>query len=649
MKASLVRVVIVIVFIAHALFYIVALGYDAVDDAYISFRYAQNAILGYGLVFNPGERVEGFTNFLWTALMIPVVGAGLDVGRVSILLGILFALGTLWLTVRLARSLELPRWVGWLAALLLAVDGSFAIWSVSGLETALFAFLLTAGATLYILEQRAIVPQGDPSGTIAATASETDRHRLNSRRPAIRPSVGRNLFTQFPPSAIIFALAAMTRPEAAAVFALTAAHQFAWRLGSELRRTLSPSSRPVKTAGARWSLLRMLPPGDIMRGVTFSALFVPYWLLRWRYYHSFFPNSFYAKVAPGGPLAQLERGWHYVTQFVDVHLGWWILLPALVALIVASVRYFRNREVESGERVSRVLFGLSYFALVVVAYGAYIVYVGGDWSVGRFFVPVLPLAYLMIAAGLGDVYRWVMGLSFRAAGPAMSAGEHSEVEKSQTNPNWISRSAAQNDVTAREVFARSDLSRSPTTGIASRRTLAMTGPVLKHPPGEWKSRNDSGPVRGTKYAAVLVAVALLAALAFASSWNGEYGIFVRGFDAATATEARETMGRWLKANVPPGTLIAVDAAGQVPYFSGLPAIDMFGINDLHIGRLSVPTLGEGTPGHEKFDLAYIIARAPRFVVIYGTLFDTVSEYRRAAVQWTGDEEFKKFLTLYERK
>ncbi|MEO5618208.1 MAG: hypothetical protein ABIS67_10585, partial [Candidatus Eisenbacteria bacterium] len=40
----------------------------AQDDAYISFRYARNLLRGEGLVFNVGERVEGYTNFLWTVL-----------------------------------------------------------------------------------------------------------------------------------------------------------------------------------------------------------------------------------------------------------------------------------------------------------------------------------------------------------------------------------------------------------------------------------------------------------------------------------------------------------------------------------------------------------------------------------------------------
>ena len=36
------------------------------DDAFISFRYARNLVRGNGLVFNVGEAVEGYTNFLWT-------------------------------------------------------------------------------------------------------------------------------------------------------------------------------------------------------------------------------------------------------------------------------------------------------------------------------------------------------------------------------------------------------------------------------------------------------------------------------------------------------------------------------------------------------------------------------------------------------
>lgn len=41
------------------------------DDAFISYRYAENFFNGHGLVFNPGERVEGYSNLLYTLLMVP--------------------------------------------------------------------------------------------------------------------------------------------------------------------------------------------------------------------------------------------------------------------------------------------------------------------------------------------------------------------------------------------------------------------------------------------------------------------------------------------------------------------------------------------------------------------------------------------------
>ena len=50
------------------------------DDAYISYRYALNLVEGRGLVFNPGEYVEGYTNLLWTLL----VAGGLALGLIAI-------------------------------------------------------------------------------------------------------------------------------------------------------------------------------------------------------------------------------------------------------------------------------------------------------------------------------------------------------------------------------------------------------------------------------------------------------------------------------------------------------------------------------------------------------------------------------------
>jgi len=507
---------------AHALFYFGVLGYDAVDDAFISFRYAQNAVRGIGLVFNPGERVEGFTNFLWTAAMIPLEAARADVGRASMVLGVLFALATMWLVTRFAAHVHAPKDAGLLAAFLLAADGSFVLWAVSGLETPLFGFLIFAGALLYVREQ-------------------AFDEKPKTKDEEIRWSSIRRLPSPFPFSGIFFALAGMTRPEGLMVFAITVAHQAAWRILAERRLFV-------------WR--------DVLRVIAFGLIFAPYWAGRWFYYKSFLPNSFHAKVSASGPAAQIERGWRHLSQFVSVHLSWVITVPPLVA-IFNSLHKIKNQSFWTPR-----LFWISYLTALLVPYCAYIVYVGGDWSVGRFFAPLMPMFYLGFSTGVVEIWQWLVD--------------------------------------------------------------------------KWGQLGSQVSIR-------LCITALILLIAGASSGMGEYGIYSRGFDAGKATLARKTMGTWLKQNVTPGTLIAVDAAGQVPYFSDLPAVDMFGINDLHIGRLPVPTLGKGTPGHEKFDLGYVLARQPGYVVIFGTLFDSIPEYERAPGRWTDDPDLLKFLTLYRRK
>ena len=60
-----------VVLVAHSLVY-----NFITDDAYISFVYARNLAEHGELVFNLGQYVEGYTNFLWTALL----GLGMVVG-----------------------------------------------------------------------------------------------------------------------------------------------------------------------------------------------------------------------------------------------------------------------------------------------------------------------------------------------------------------------------------------------------------------------------------------------------------------------------------------------------------------------------------------------------------------------------------------
>ncbi|TNE88777.1 MAG: hypothetical protein EP330_13380 [Deltaproteobacteria bacterium] len=61
-------------------------------------------------------------------------------------------------------------------------------------------------------------------------------------------------------------------------------------------------------------------------------------------------------------------------------------------------------------------------------------------------------------------------------------------------------------------------------------------------------------------------------------------------------------------------LVAVNAAGCWPYFSGLPSLDMLGLNDAHIARHPSAKRGQGHLGHELGDGAYVLSREPDMVL-----------------------------------
>jgi hypothetical protein len=73
------------------------------------------------------------------------------------------------------------------------------------------------------------------------------------------------------------------------------------------------------------------------------------------------------------------------------------------------------------------------------------------------------------------------------------------------------------------------------------------------------------------------------------------------------------LGRWLEFHAAPQEVVAVGAAGRIPYYSRRTTIDMLGLTDAHIARRHLP-LGQGMPGHEKFDTPYVLGRAPDWVV-----------------------------------
>ncbi|MCA9494086.1 MAG: hypothetical protein KC621_29360, partial [Myxococcales bacterium] len=154
------------------------------DDAYISFRYARNLLEGHGLVFNPGEWVEGYTNFAWVLEVAALWAAGIDPASGSSVLSAAWTAVTVAATGALAWRLSRPHTsVALFAALVLvATERSMAVWATSGLETRQFTGLVALALLAVTFE-----------GTAAAALSS-----------------------------LALALAALTRPEALLLFALIA-------------------------------------------------------------------------------------------------------------------------------------------------------------------------------------------------------------------------------------------------------------------------------------------------------------------------------------------------------------------------------------------------------------------------------------------
>src|SRR5205814_6568539 len=76
-----------------------ALLFDFVnDDAYISFVYSRNLAEHGQLVFNLGDYVEGYTNFLWTLLIGLGMLAHIPPEWTAKILGALFGVLTLWVS-----------------------------------------------------------------------------------------------------------------------------------------------------------------------------------------------------------------------------------------------------------------------------------------------------------------------------------------------------------------------------------------------------------------------------------------------------------------------------------------------------------------------------------------------------------------------
>lgn len=134
--------------LAIAFFVLLCLRYSLTqDDAYISFRYAANFLDGHGLVYNVGERVEGYTNFLWVILLALFKGVfRIDFLISSRVLGVLAGASIFPLVFVLVRDYSRRNDVALYFALIIALLSNLSLpyWSIASLETAPFTALVLA-------------------------------------------------------------------------------------------------------------------------------------------------------------------------------------------------------------------------------------------------------------------------------------------------------------------------------------------------------------------------------------------------------------------------------------------------------------------------------------------------------------------------
>lgn len=94
-------------------------------------------------------------------------------------------------------------------------------------------------------------------------------------------------------------------------------------------------------------------------------------------------------------------------------------------------------------------------------------------------------------------------------------------------------------------------------------------------------------------------------------------IYYEDIETFTWTSNQKTLALELKATFEKEQpLIAVDAAGSLPYWTMFPSLDMLGLNDYYIARHKPNNMGGGYIGHELGDPEYTLDQKPDIIQLH---------------------------------
>lgn len=266
--------------VAHALSY---LPYFP-DDAFISLRYSQRFLEGKGLTWTDGERVEGFTNFLWVVTVAGLGTFGADLVATARALGVL-GMSAVIAAIFYAFSVTRPKRAiaPMCASLAFAGAGPVAAYAISGLEHPLLVALLIWGIVLC----RPLMESDD---------------------------VG---WRQLWGPGLLLGLSCTVRPDAPLLVGMVI---IAVAVGAGLSRK------------RLWIAARLA----VFPGACFGALL----LFRRLYYSDWVPNTYYAKVALTAE--RLASGWDYVSAGGWPFLGLLVLVGIAVAVSAVNSGFRRR-------------------------------------------------------------------------------------------------------------------------------------------------------------------------------------------------------------------------------------------------------------------------------------------------------------------
>jgi len=124
-----------------------------IDDAFITFRYAKNLYFHQQMVFNVNEiPVEGYSNFLWVLLMTVSFPLNMDPIVFSKLAGMIFCHLSVFILYKLAFLVNKSERFSNIVIVFYVLTPNIALWSVGGLETSLFSFLLLISVYFFIID-----------------------------------------------------------------------------------------------------------------------------------------------------------------------------------------------------------------------------------------------------------------------------------------------------------------------------------------------------------------------------------------------------------------------------------------------------------------------------------------------------------------